>query len=329
MSHTLNSLSKLILVCVFFINATEQMYGYQPKDTDMVVAADGSGDYRSIQEAINQTKSFPYQRITIWIKNGTYNEKIEVYEWNTNLSLIGEDPEHTIITYDDYFSKINKGRNSTFHTPTLLVNASGTILKNLKIINGAGRVGQAIALSITADKVKVENCSIIANQDTVYLSGANNKIYFKNCEIQGTTDFIFGQATAAFENCTILSTSDSYITAASTPEGVPFGFVFMNCKLTASKDVTKVYLGRPWRFYAKTVFIGCEMGSHIVPQAWYDWNKPESHQRSFYAEYKSTGPGADVNNRVDWSHQLSEKQRSNYTLSTILNSNDDNNWYLN
>src|SRR5690606_29906 len=171
-------------------------------------AADGSGDYLTIQEAINNTKSFPYQRITIRIKNGIYKEKIEVYEWNTNLSLIGEDPEHTVIVYDDYFKKINKGRNSTFLTPTLLVNASGTILKNLKIMNTAGPVGQAVALSITADKVKVENCSIIGNQDTVYLSGAYNKIYFKDCTIEGTTDFIFGQATTVFENCGIHSKGD-------------------------------------------------------------------------------------------------------------------------
>lgn len=305
------------------------MYGFQPKDTDMVVAADGSGDYRSIQEAINHTKSFPYQRITIWIKNGVYKEKIKIYEWNTNLSLIGEDPEHTIITYDDYFSKIDKGRNSTFHTPTLLVDATGTILKNLKIINAAGRVGQAIALSITADKVKVDNCSILANQDTVYLSGENNKIYFKNCKIEGTTDFIFGQATAVFENCTIHSTSDSYITAASTPEGVTYGFVFINCKLTASQGVKEVYLGRPWRYYAKTVFIQCDMGAHIVTKGWNDWNKPESHQMSYYAEYKSTGPGANPDHRVDWSHQLSENQRTSYKLQTILSSKNDNNWYLN
>lgn len=316
-------------MCTLFLYTSEQMYGIQQNDTDMVVAADGSGDYLTIQEAINNTKSFPYQRITIRIKNGIYKEKIEVYEWNTNLSLIGEDPEHTVIVYDDYFKKINKGRNSTFLTPTLLVNASGTILKNLKIMNTAGPVGQAVALSITADKVKVENCSIIGNQDTVYLSGAYNKIYFKDCTIEGTTDFIFGQATTVFENCGIHSKGDSYITAASTPDGVAFGFVFLNCNLTASKTVNKVYLGRPWRYYAKTVFIHCNMGAHIDPKGWHDWNKPESHQKSFYAEYESTGPGANTEQRVGWSHQLSEKQQETYTLETILNSNNDNNWYLN
>src|SRR5690606_24272763 len=117
MSHHLKSLTKLLVMCTLFLYTSEQMYGIQQNDTDMVVAADGSGDYLTIQEAINNTKSFPYQRITIRIKNGIYKEKIEVYEWNTNLSLIGEDPEHTVIVYDDYFKKINKGRNSTFLTP--------------------------------------------------------------------------------------------------------------------------------------------------------------------------------------------------------------------
>lgn len=328
MCHTSKSILKLVLVCTLFLY-TARTYGFQSYDVDMVVATDGSGDYRSIQEAINNTKSFPYQRITIWIKNGLYKEKIRVYEWNTNLSLIGEDPDSTIIVYDDYFNKINKGPNSTFHTPTLSVEATGTILKNLKIMNSAGNVGQAVALAITADRVKVDNCSIIGNQDTVYLSGADSKIYFKECHIQGSTDFIFGQATAVFDNCTINSSSDSYITAASTPEGVPFGFVFINCKLTASNTVESVYLGRPWRYNAKTVFINCDMGAHINDKGWHDWGKPESHQKSFYAEYGSTGPGANAKQRVKWSHQLTKKQQSSYTLEKILTSKYDKNWYLN
>lgn len=317
-----------LLIGVLFISLTNQMYCFDPKDSDMVVAADGSGDYRSIQEAINHTKSFPYHRITIFVKNGIYKEKIKIYEWNTDLSIIGEDPKITIITYDDYFGKIDKGRNSTFHTPTLLIDANGTILKNLKIVNSAGPVGQAIALSVTADKVKIENCSIIGNQDTVYLSGEGNKVYFKDCKIEGTTDFIFGQATAVFKDCIINSTSDSYITAASTPKEANFGFVFIDCKLMASKGVKEVYLGRPWRRHAKTVFINTRMGNHILPKGWHDWGKSEAHKLSFYAEYNSTGPGANSKQRVEWSHQLTPKERSRYTLENILNSEHDKNWYL-
>ncbi|HLV63501.1 MAG TPA: pectinesterase family protein [Galbibacter sp.] len=308
--------------------STDYLYSFPPRETDVVVATDGSGDYRSLQEAIDNTKSFPYQRITIRVKNGIYKEKVKIYEWNTNLSIIGEDPKETIIVYDDYFDKIDKGRNSTFHTPTLLVEASGTILKNLRILNTAGAVGQAIALSITANKVKVENCAIIGHQDTVYLSGAYNKIYFKNCTIEGNTDFIFGQATAVFENCLIHSVSGSYITAASTPKGVDYGFVFIGCTLTGSENSKGVYLGRPWRYYAKTVFINTHMGKHINPKGWHDWNKPKSHKNSFYAEYNSTGPGAHADQRVPWSYQLTKSQLSNYTLESILTSNNDNNWYL-
>src|SRR5699024_7509810 len=150
----------------------------------------------------------------------------------------------------------------------------------------------------------------------------------KDCKIEGTTDFIFGQATAVFKDCIINSTSDSYITAASTPKEANFGFVFIDCKLTSSKGVKEVYLGRPWRRHAKTVFINTRMGKHILPKGWHDWGKTEAHSLSLYAEYNSTGPGANSKQRVEWSHQLTPKERSRYTLENILNSEHDKNWYL-
>lgn len=283
-----------------------------------VVALDGSGDYTSIQEAINNCSSFPYQRITIFIKNGLYREKVKVHEWNTRLTLLGESKEKTIISWDDYFGKMNMGPNSTFYTPTLFVEGGEFIARNLTIENTAGEVGQAVALSVFADKVQIENCRIIGNQDTLYASGDSARQYYKNCYIEGTTDFIFGRSTAFFESCVIHSKKNSYITAAATPEGNAFGFVFKNCKLTADTSLRQVYLGRPWRIYAKTVFIECEMGDHIRPEGWHNWAKPEAEKTAFYAEYNSKGPGANPKARVAWSHQLKKKEAKKYTRDHIL-----------
>ncbi|MEL4308859.1 pectinesterase family protein [Joostella sp. CR20] len=297
---------------------------------DMVVAKDGSGDYSSIQAAIDNCKSYPYDRITIFVKAGIYHEKITVYQWNPQITIIGENKENTIIQYNDYFDSINLGRNSTFHTPTLQIDGNDCVLKNLTIKNTAGEVGQAIALTVNANRVKVEDCNIIGNQDTLFLSGEGFKHYFKDCFIEGTTDYIFGQATAVFENCTLHTKADSYITAASTDKNTAYGFVFLNCQLTATKNATKVYLGRPWRIHAKTVFLNCSMGDFILAEGWHDWKKKESHTTSFYAEYKSKGSGASVENRVSWSHQLTEDEAKKYTLSTILSAeNEYTNWYHN
>ncbi|WP_335964432.1 pectinesterase family protein [Galbibacter sp. PAP.153] len=317
---------------VFLLLISLQLYAIDnnshKEEIDFVVAKDGSGDYTSIQEAINGTKSFPYERITIFIKKGTYNEKVKIYQWNPMLTIIGESKEETIIEYNDYFDAVGLGRNSTFHTATLQIDANDCIVKNLTISNSAGPVGQAISLAITSNRVIVENCNINGNQDTVYVTGEGNKQYFKNCYIEGSTDFIFGQATAVFNNCTLHSKSDSYITAASTPKGIGFGLVFINCRLTAATNVGKVCLGRPWRVYAKTVFINCNMGQHILPQGWDDWDKPDSHQKTFYAEYNSTGLGKNITSRVSWSHQLTKEQYKIYTVKNILKTDQDDEWYL-
>ncbi|MGJ8667156.1 MAG: pectinesterase family protein [Patiriisocius sp.] len=298
---------------------------------DAVVSKNGDGDYMSIQEAINSTKSFPYDQIRIFIKNGVYQEKVKIHEWNPNVSLIGESKEKTIITYDNYFDKIDLGRNSTFFTPTLLVGADNVLLKNLTIENASGDVGQAIALSITATEVAVINCRLLGNQDTLYASG-KGKHYFKDCYIEGTTDFIFGNATAYFDNCQIHSKSNSFITAASTPKDANFGFVFNNCVVNADENVNEVYLGRPWRIYAKTVFITCTMGSHILPIGWDNWSKPEAENKTFYGEYKNKGKGFTPQQRVRWSHQLTPAELEHYTIQNILGNEkhiSEKQWYEN
>lgn len=320
-----NSVITTILFFITFISSSNAFSQEKAatvdvkKETYKVVSQDGTGDYKSIQEAVNDSKSFPYERITIFIKNGIYKEKVKIHEWNNNLSIIGESKENTIITYDDYFNKIGLGRNSTFYTYTLLVEANDVVLQNVTIQNASGDVGQAVALSIFSDNVAVVNCQILGNQDTLYASG-KGKQYYKNCYIEGTTDFIFGSATAYFENCEIRSLKDSYVTAASTPQGTEFGYVFKNCNLTSNETASKVYLGRPWRRYAKTVFINCKLGKHILPQGWHNWSKPDAEKTSFYAEYNNSGAGYLPKERVKWSKQLSKSQAKKYTREAILGS---------
>lgn len=297
---------------------------------NMVVAKDGSGDFITIQEAINASKSFPSQRVIINVKDGIYNEKVHIYSWNTHLSLIGESKAQTIISYSDYFKKIDLDRNSTFHTATVLVEGNDFVAKNLTIQNNSGAVGQAIALSVNANRTVFDSCNIKGFQDTVYTAGEGFEQYFKNCYISGSTDFIFGEATVLFEGCTIHSRTNSYITAASTPKGQTYGYVFKDCKLTADKNVTQVYLGRPWRIHAKTVFVNCDMGRHIRPEGWSNWSKKEAETTTFYAEYGSTGDGAKLAVRVPWSHPLKKAEVKKYTIEHIFESKTKGiKWYQN
>ena len=305
-----------LIILLLVISSVQSLAGVKYK---MTVAKDGTGNYSSIQEAIDATKAFPDRRITIFIKDGIYKEKVKVHAWNNLLTLRGESVENTIITFDDYFKKINLGRNSTFHTYTLLVDADDFIAENLTIRNSAGAVGQAVSLHVEGDRCVFRNCRILGHQDTIYAAGENSRQYFSNCYIEGTTDFIFGASTALFENCVIHSKGNSYITAASTTKGKKFGFVFCDCKLTADEGVTKVYLGRPWRNYAKVVFIRCEMGEHILPEGWHNWNKKEAEKSAFLAEYNCSGKGYKPTLRVPWSHQLSRKQAQQYQPVKIFN----------
>lgn len=286
--------------------------------TQIAVAQDGSGDFKSIQQAIYASKTFPYERITIYVKNGIYKEKVEIYSWNTRISLIGESREGTIISYDDYFDKIQKGRNSTFHTYSMKVAGNDFSAQNLTIINTSGPVGQAVALHVEADRASFENVILKGFQDTLYLAGEGHRSYFKNCYIEGSIDFIFGEGTALFEGCEIKSLSDGYVTAASTPANVEYGFVFKYCKLTAATDVNNVYLGRPWRKFARTVFMTSELGDHIHADGWHNWDDPNNEKTVFYAEYDNNGPGRKPRKRVSWSKQLSKSEAKDFSENRIL-----------
>jgi pectinesterase len=305
----------LSVLSLMLIIASEANASYT---TEITVAKDGSGDYMTLQEAIYDTKAFPDRRITIYVKKGTYKEKVNIPAFNTHLSIIGEDPEKTIITWDDHFKKIDKGRNSTFYTYTMKVDANDFYAENLTIRNTAGDVGQAVALHLTGDRVVFRNCRILGHQDTFYGAGESSRQYFSQCYFEGTTDFIFGDATVLFEDCEIRSLANSYITAASTPAWKDFGFVFLDCRLTAGDAVKKVFLGRPWRDYARVAFLNCYMANHIHPKGWANWEDTDRDQTAEFSEYGNTGPGSNQSSRVGWMHQLTDEQAQQYKIETIL-----------
>jgi len=293
---------------------------------DFVVAKDSSGNFTTIQEAVTACRDYAERQYVIFVKNGVYHEKLVIPSWKTHITIMGEDVDRAIIRFDDYSGKIDSAgkRLSTFTSYTCMVAGNNIVFENLTFINSAGRVGQAVALHVEGDRCVFRNCKLIGNQDTHFASGERSRQYYYGCYIEGTTDFIFGAATAVFENCTIVSKTNSYITAASTLSTQEFGFVFLNCKLLPDTSATKVYLGRPWRLYAYTAFINCEMGVHIVPEGWHNWNKPQAEKTARYYEYKSYGPGANPSARVQWSHQLTDEEAKRMTSRTILKGSD--NW---
>lgn len=280
------------------------------------VAKDGSGDYRYIQDAIDAMRVYPLAPITLYIKNGVYNEKIELPATNTDVIFIGEDVEKTIIVFSDYSGR---GKHTTFTSYTAKISGNRFRAENITFSNNAGRVGQALALYVDADKAVFKNCRFLGNQDTIFAAGETARQYFVDCYIEGTTDFIFGPATAVFKNCTIKAKSNSYITAASTTPGKKFGYVFFDCKIIADTGVTKIYLGRPWRAAAKTAFIRCELPKEIAVEGWNNWGNSANESTTMYAEYKNTGPGADMAGRPVWIKRLTDKEAKDYTVGNVFN----------
>jgi len=292
----------------------------QERQDTIVVSRDGTGNFRTLQEAIESARAFMDYTVTIYVRNGVYKEKVIVPSWVENIDIIGEDRDKTIITYDDH-ANINK--MGTFRTYTVKVEGSDITFKNLTIENNAAQLGQAVALHTEGDRLKFINCRILGNQDTIYTGAKFTRLYFKDCYIDGTTDFIFGPSTALFEDCIIHSKRNSYVTAASTPKEAKYGYVFKHCKLTAEPGVDKVYLGRPWRPYAYTLFIECELGKHIVLAGWHNWGKQSNEETARYMEYKNTGEGANASERVAWSKQLTKKEAEAVTVDAIFRTQSD------
>lgn len=288
---------------------------------DLVVAKDGSGDFFTVQDAINAVPDYrKNSRTTILVKEGTYKEKVIIPSCKNAISLIGKG--NVKISFDDYASKPNifGEEKGTSGSSSCYIYAPDFYAENITFENSSGPVGQAVACFVSADRAYFKKCRFLGFQDTLYTYGKGCRQYYDECYIEGTVDFIFGWSVAVFNRCHIHSVGNGYLTAPSTDKGQKYGYAFYDCDITANDGVEKVYLSRPWRPYAKAVFIRCNMGRHILPEGWNNWRKVENEKTVFYAEYQSKGEGAAPKKRAAYSKQL--KSLDGYSMEEVLSGSD-------
>ena len=323
---------------------------------DIVVAKDGSGDFFSIQEAINAVPDFNSQEVTILVQPGTYYEKLIVPTSKTNIKMVAKTEGQSIITYDDYASKKAEltGRNKgTSGSASVYIFANNFEAVGMVFANTCSKeswdkekkvVGQGVAVLVVGDRIVFRRCKFLGHQDTLYAYGRKSdpktqegietvqvtmpkdqlaRQYYEECYIEGTVDYIFGWATAYFNRCEMHCLGDGYVTAAATPKGIEYGYVFNECKITVEPGV-KTRLGRPWRNYAQTVYLNCRMEG-VQPEGWQSWlNKTtglDGTTTARYAEYNSldaNGKKLDISKRVSWSKQLSKKEANYYSADKVL-----------
>lgn len=288
---------------------------------NFIVAQDGSGDFRTVQEAINAVPDMrKNHRTWILVREGVYKEKIVIAESKQYVALVGEGS--VVITYDDFAKRLNVfgEEKGTSGSASFYIYGNDFYAENITFQNSAGPVGQAVACFINGDRAMFRKCRFLGHQDTLYNYGKQSRQYFEDCYIEGTVDFIFGWSEAVFNRCQIHSLANGYVTAPSTLQGRPYGYIFYDCNLTAESDSLRVYLSRPWRPYGQTVYIRCNLGKHILPAGWDHWGKESNKETCYYAEYQSTGPGAAPDQRVPYSHQLSSLD--DYDITKVLSGTD-------
>ena len=287
----------------------------------IIVDANGKGQYKTLQAALNAIPSNDTAYTVIFLKQGVYNEKIIIDATKNNITLMGDDKANTIVTFNNHAGTVlqNGDTLNTWTCASFTVYGNNFTAKHITFQNNAGfTAGQAVAVRVEGTRASFDDCNFIGFQDVLFLSGSGAKHYFNSCYIEGTTDFIFGASTAVFTNCNLHSKKNSHVTAAATNSIIPFGFVFIHCKLSADSNVNKVSLGRPWSPTASVTYIECELGAHIIPEGWNNWKNIHNELTARYAEYKNVGPGAAVANRVLWCKQLTDDEVKKYTKENIL-----------
>jgi pectinesterase len=283
----------------------------------VVVAQDGSGDFPTVQNAVDHVMDrvlAPFAgRIIIELRPGVYHERVRIPADRPRITLRGEDAAKTVISY-----RVGaKDVGGTFFSAVVDVNAPEFEAENLTFENTYGVGTQALAISVHSDRAVFRRCRFLGMQDTLY--AASGRQYYVDCYIAGHVDFIFGDAQAVFERCEIRSLGPGYIAAVSrTMPGGPEGFVFEHCRLTAAPGVEGVYLGRPWRLYARVVYLDCWIGGHIRPEGWDNWSKPEAEKDSYFAEFGSEGPGAATAGRVPWARSLTAREAAQFQPAIFL-----------
>jgi pectinesterase len=303
---------------LFFSAVSSLVLNAQKK---IVVAQDGSGNFRTVQGAFNSIPANNKKPVTVYVKNGTYKEKVHLDSGKAFVTLIGQDKFNTVLTYDDHTGKVSP-MGDTINTRTswsLLIKANDFTAKDISFENNAGfTAGQAVAVESDGDRAVFDNCRFLGFQDILFTNNDQSRQYYNSCYIEGTTDFIFGSSTVWFQQCHIRSKKNSHVTAAATPKEHAFGYVFNDCILTGDSTLHGVSLGRPWRPYAAVVYIHCYIGQHIIPQGWANWNNTESYKTARYAEYQNYGPGAATSQRVNWSKQLTGEEVKQYTVKNVF-----------
>lgn len=287
---------------------------------EYVVDCRGGGDFRSVQACFDALPSKPARWRTVRIMPGVYREKVTLDVYKDKVRIVGVGGCDSVrIVWDDYSGKVADGYEmTTYDSYTLSLQADEVWMEGVTVENDAGRVGQAVALETRGDRILLSRCRLVGDQDTFFTKGYVSRVRVEECHIEGTTDFIFGPSIVLFERCTIRCKADSYITAASTTERNRYGYVFRDCRVTADDGVTKVYLGRPWKSTARTVWLRCELPAAIRPEGWHNWRDPARERTSYYAEWCCTGPGACRAGRVAWSHGLTDEEAADYVPSRIF-----------
>ncbi len=295
-------------------------------------------NFHAVQAAINAAPTGRTAVFTIYIRNGKYKEKINVPNTKPFLQLVGESVGNTVLTFDDYSGKAMPG-GGTFGTSTsasVTVNAADFSALNLTFENTTGEAPQALAINVNADRAVFWNCRFLGGQDTVLATGPGNRQYFRHCYIDGTVDFVFGNARAVFEYCTIYpktrlsGTGSSYITAANTPGGQAYGYVFRSCIVAPNRGGTTYYLGRPWQNSTgnvplaqnKVAWLKPTYGAGIIqPTGWAVWDAGTDVNLISFAEFQPRtfrGTAASVGSRVGWSRQLTPADTAQYAVSSLF-----------
>jgi pectinesterase len=321
-------------ICVASVVAASDV---PQKQFNAVVGANGAESRHSLLEAIDAVPDGNTKPYRILLKPGRYEGQLIVPKNKSNIELLGESAEKTVITYAlNQNAASRPGGQPLFNNAGFVVLADDFRAVNIKFENTCGDRGQALAMRVDGDRAVFKHCRLLGWQDTLLLK--RGRQYFTDCYIEGRVDFIYGAATTIFDRCEIHSKNGGYVTAANTPQNQPFGFVFLNCKLTGdpkpwsnpqdartrtkAKSKPLAYLGRPWRPYASVVYLNCEMGDHIKPEGWDNWRNPANEQTARFGEYHSTGPGANVGSRVQWSKQLTKQEADLITIEKVLGGSD-------
>jgi len=286
----------------------------------IVVAQDKTGDYTTVKEALDAAPDSADTETIIYIRKGVYKERLTLPATKSKIHLIGDDAATTKLTFDNYASKKDAAGKAfgTSGSASFFIYGSDFTAENITFENSSGPVGQALAVYVAGDRSKFIKCRFLGFQDTIY-THKRSRQYYEECYIEGATDFIFGPAVAVFNKCTVFcKKGGQYLTAASTDEGAKFGYVFLNCKVTGDAPSSSCYLGRPWKPFAKVVFIKSTLGPQIKPEGWHNWNNASNEKTAYYAEYKNKGKGFKPKERVQWSHQLTKEEAQEYTVANIF-----------